>query len=249
MVILTTDKEAMENQIDEILMKISPESLEHDLEALIKYFDDQARKYSSKHKLSRRLSLLCFFLALFSMTHLVLTKLTGLRVEGAILTASHYWSLWGTLLTITAGLLAMDLSMYKDTLKIFAYTSFMLFLTTLIFYLFPYPSMDMYFLTMATLGFSVSTILYLSNRLFGFTRAWSRNKTVSEKLNLLKSKLLYMRCNQENTAVLKSIDDQTSSELFDLIEAELDEKHLDLMKDYIFFGNTILRTKVPKIKE
>lgn len=249
------DAESTENAEGDIkgsLSGISPDSLGNKIEKLSEYYDEKAEDYEFKHKISRRLSVLSLYMALFGIIMLGLLKMADV-VFTTTMIIDLVWSLVAISVMLTIVCLPLIGNMDKNVLNILSYIFYIILVVispVLIFWILPkpLPSLEFYLIVVSGVGGSLSVILYLSNRLFGYTRAWSRNRTVSRKLRMMKAKYAYMKCGQTNAVILKKIDDQISGELFESLEAAVGEEHLDLVKDYLFFGDSIIRMKFPKVK-
>jgi len=80
--------------------------------------------------------------------------------------------------------------------------------------------------------FGVLTFItsYSINRKFGYTRAWSRNRTAYQKVQVIYGKY-------KSGAIIR---DEAVKRLYKLYEVSIEQAHVDIVKDYEIYGNAAL---------
>lgn len=71
---------------------------------------------------------------------------------------------------------------------------------------------------------------YSINRKFGYTRAWSRNRTAYQKVQVIYG--------QYKSGVI--FRDEAVKRLYTLYELSIEQAHIDIVKDYEIYGNAAL---------
>ncbi len=89
-------------------------------------------------------------------------------------------------------------------------------------------------------GILIFIISYSSNRKYGFTRAYSRNRLYAQKVELLYAEKLLEVDDKYDPGCLNS-DKNIRAQLHDLIKSSYEETHKDIVGDYIEYGNSALK--------
>ena len=83
----------------------------------------------------------------------------------------------------------------------------------------------------AGLGAGLTITFYLTNRLDGYTRSWSRNRTARFKVQLNHAEFQANRIDEK----------EAHRQLLLIVNAEVEDRHKDIISDLHFFGDQITR--------
>ncbi|MCL1137192.1 hypothetical protein [Shewanella pneumatophori] len=120
-----------------------------------------------------------------------------------------------------------DISVLND-LKSQDYLTLLIMYLPLISHLFG-VDIELLLPSLSCLGLSISILMYLINRLEGFTRSWSRYRTAGfqVQLNHARFESGHLRENEANERLLE------------IIEQEVVSRHKDIIDDFHFFGDKV----------
>ena len=163
--------------------------------------------------------------------------LAGIDTSGITPREGSFWLIGGIVLVVLVVLRVNFKEVFFDAVMFLVVSALYAVVAAAVSIMFPASWPKVFLVILIAIGFSASISLYLSNRLFGYTRAWSRNLGMVEKLLLLKMK------HRENDPYL---EEKNKAALMRLIEDNIDEQHADLLNDFKFFGESVLNSNIVK---
>jgi len=95
-------------------------------------------------------------------------------------------------------------------------------------HLFGFP-FHKFLLALGSLGFGGAIVIYMINRLEGYTRGWSRYRTAGYKADIINAKF--------KAGLI--FENDAHNELLKIIEHEVNERHQDIVDDFHFFGEKV----------
>lgn len=207
------------------------------------------KKYHKKHITTRRLSLISLGGFLFSLTVLFLHKLYGddgflsndclliqLIENGEIITDFVTTLI---VITIPAALYVIVFSLYESTksepgnqnnIKFYLYLFiiFSLVITTF--------SSPLFFMAMCSFSVTLLILSYGSNRYYGYTRAWARNRAVGFHLdNMISEHELNV---SGKARFMVEIEEQSlQKKFYALVDKNIEQQQNDIVGDHISVGD------------
>ncbi|PSU55697.1 hypothetical protein [Photobacterium phosphoreum] len=214
-----------------------------------KEIEKAEKKYHKKHITTRRLSLISLAGFLFSFTVLSLHKLYGddgflsndclliqLLENGEIITDFVTTLI---VITIPAALYLIVFLLYESTknepgnqknVKFYMclFIIFSLVITTF--------SSPLFFMAMCSFGMTLLVLSYGSNRYYGYTRAWARNRAISFHIDKMISE---HELNVSGKApFMVEIEEQSLQQKFySLVDKNIEQQQNDIVGDHISVGD------------
>lgn len=211
------------------------QDLDMALQNTIKHYKNKIVAFTPLHYLTRRMASVASFIVLFGILNLLgkMDFLKSLDLSGFSFSIcgnseniGQCVILGHVTLIIIAALCMIFFSKDKSYPKVIVYSYILLNLYSAI--VFKPSQIAPYFVSLGGLVFLFS---YTSNRKYGYTRAWSRNR-----LYLTQAEIL-----QSEKKLKIDTDENIRQKLHDLILQSSKDAHRDIVGDYISYGNSALK--------
>lgn len=204
----------------------------NELDFFINLYKSGVKKYESKHKLTRTSSVASFSIIFVMVSILAISKLLSIEISNLMTYAADDFMWINFSLIFILPILTICFIENKFNISFLLLVVYQLISFYLLF------SMEMTLILMS-LNSVVFIVGYFSNRQFGYTRGWSRNRTMVFHLERMKReyKLAIESMNLENIGYEQ---DNVLSKLYLLEEENVNAMHKDIVGDYFTVQDTSL---------
>jgi len=226
--------------------KFADKNIDELAEQMFNEFEKQTKKFELSHKVTRRIAVYASILSVLGFIYLIakldFLKSTKLYKVGDISVLESWWDsgfynwlavsggltliifviIWGYFLIEKKPLIG---TLKENLVSVVLAIPCILSIAALL--VFEWSDVLPLFFVIGVLIFISS---YSINRKFGYTRAWSRNRTASQKVQVI-----YGQYKAGLTSELETIEN-----LFALYESMKEQAHIDIVKDYEIYGNAAL---------
>ena len=224
--------------------KFADKNIDELAEQMFDEFEERTKAFEFPHKVTRRIAAYASILSILGFIYLV-SKFDFLRSAklykiGDISVLEGWWdsgvynwlaaSVGLTLITLVIVYFFFKnkplLEILKENLVSVVLAIFYI-LSIAAFLVFDWGEVLPLFFVFGVLIFISS---YSINRKFGYTRAWSRNRTAYQKVQVIYG--------QYKSGVI--FRDEAVKRLYTLYELSIEQAHIDIVKDYEIYGNAAL---------
>ncbi|KPH96237.1 hypothetical protein AMS58_01335 [Pseudoalteromonas porphyrae] len=226
--------------------KFADKNIEELAEQMFGDFEKHTKAFELPHKITRRIAVYASILSILGFIYLIakfdFLKSTKLYKIGDISVLESWWDSgvynW---LAVSGGLTLIIFVIvgvyffFKNKPLFGTLKENLVSVVLAIFYILPIAAFLVFdWGDVLPLFFVFGVLIFISsysiNRKFGYTRAWSRNRTASQKVQVI-----YGQYKAGLTSELETIEN-----LFALYELMKEQAHIDIVKDYEVYGNAAL---------
>lgn len=224
--------------------KFEDKNIDELAKQMFEEFEERTKAFEFPHKVTRRIAAYASILSILGFIYLVskfdflrsakLYKIGDISVlEGWWDSGVYSWLAISGGLTLIVIVIVNSFCKEKPLLEILKENLVSVVLA--IFYILPIVAFLVFdWGDVLPLFFVFGVLIFISsysiNRKFGYTRAWSRNRTAYQKVQVIYG--------QYKSGVI--FRDEAVKRLYTLYELSIEQAHIDIVKDYEIYGNAAL---------
>lgn len=201
-----------------------------------KIYENAKNKYECKHKLTRRLALVSIFWSILILLIIYSKSITNIDLNNYFVHYSYnvnFPVFIPIMILICEFIPFVLINTIKIEIKYIVIYEIILF----VFYILSFSKESLSFLVIFNLVVFITS--YAANRMFGYTRAWSRNRLAVQHLKLLKREYkLSIKGKSDMDIIIQK--DNTLLKLSQLNERFIEAAYVDIMGDYLAVNNGAL---------
>lgn len=226
--------------------KFADKNIDELAEQMFDEFEKRTKAFELPHKVTRRIAAYASILSILGFIYLV-SKFDFLRSAklykiGDISVLESWWdSDFYNWLAVSGGLTLLTFVIigvyffFKKKPSIITLKENLVSVVLAVFYILPIAALLVFdWGDVLPLFFVFGVLIFISsysiNRKFGYTRAWSRNRTAYQKVQVIYG--------QYKSGVI--FRDEAVERLYTLYELSIEQAHIDIVKDYEIYGNAAL---------